>query len=133
MYDLRTLRLLRTLPGNRGYLTGVQSDARGTTLATLGGDRTVAIYDAATAVAIGDPITIPDDEVNAIAFRPDGRELAIGGSQRTGMQIWDLNPQHWIDAACRVAGRNLTRAEWQTNIGSLLDYRSTCDQFPAGS
>ncbi len=83
MYDLTTLEPLRTLPGNRGYLQIVESDTTGTILASLGGDRTVAIHDVATAVTVGDAITIPDDEVNAIALRPDGRELAIGGSAAT--------------------------------------------------
>jgi hypothetical protein len=84
------------------------------------------MHDIATATAIGDAITIPDDEVNVIALRPDGLELAVGGSATRGMQIWDLDPDHWLDAACRLAGRDLTREEWDTNIGDLLGYRSTC-------
>ena len=48
-------------------------------------------------------------------------------------QIWDLDPAHWVSAACGVAGRNLTRDEWATHIGDLSPYRPTCPQFPSGS
>ena len=65
------------------------------------------------------------------ALRLDGLELAIGGSPDAGMQIWDLDPDHWIDAACCLAGRNLTREEWDTNIGILGEYRPTCDPSAA--
>lgn len=101
-------------------------------IAVDGGDRSVAIYDIASGVAVGDPIDIPDDQINAIALRPDGLELAVGGSRAVGPEVWDLDPRHWIDAACRVAGRNLTHAEWESNIGALRPYRLTCAQFPAG-
>jgi hypothetical protein len=33
-----------------------------------------------------------------------------------------LDPTSWIDAACRLAGRNLTAEEWATNIGDLAEY-----------
>ena len=46
------------------------------------------------------------------------------------MQICDLDPQHWVNAACRLAGRNLTREEWVTNIGALRHYRPTSREIP---
>ena len=100
-------------------------------MAARGGDGNVGLYDAATGVAIGDTIAIPDGEMESIALRPDGRELAIGGSPQVGMQICDLDPQHWVNAACRLAGRNLTREEWVTNIGALRHYRPTSHEFPS--
>ena len=45
-------------------------------------------------------------------------------------KIWDLDPEHWASAACRVAGRNLTREEWASNIGTLAPYRATCSDLP---
>jgi hypothetical protein len=35
-----------------------------------------------------------------------------------------------VDAACRIAGRNLTRDEWTELIGDLVPYHATCSQFP---
>ena len=39
----------------------------------------------------------------------------------------------WIDAACELAGRNLTHAEWDRYIGDLAPYRRTREQFPEGA
>jgi hypothetical protein len=46
------------------------------------------------------------------------------------MTVWDLDPQHWIAAACKVAGRNLTPQEWKTDIGDLAPYHRTCPDYP---
>jgi hypothetical protein len=64
----------------------------------------------------------------------DGKQLAVGGEPGTGqhaIEIWDLDPDHWVAAACKIAGRNLTRDEWASNIGDLAPYRATCPDFPA--
>src|SRR5947208_11554447 len=29
---------------------------------------------------------------------------------------WDLRPSSWVNAACRLVGRNLTRAEWHPHV-----------------
>ena len=129
VYDLATLAPVLTLPGSRGYLLDVQSDTKDSMIASLGGDRSVALTDVATGASIGSAIDIADGEVIAMALRPDGRELALGGSNDEGMQIWDLDPDHWVDAACHVAGRNLTRAEWDSNLRTLEHYRRTCSAF----
>lgn len=44
--------------------------------------------------------------------------------------MWDLDPEHWIAAACTPASRNLTQEEWDTYIGKLAPYHRTCPQFP---
>ena len=36
------------------------------------------------------------------------------------MLVWDLDPQHWLDAACLLAGRNLTPQEWDSAITTNL-------------
>ena len=63
----------------------------------------------------------------------DGRWLTVGGEPGLGdraSQIWDLDPEHWAEAACNVAGRNLTRQEWAATIGDLAPYRLTCPDLP---
>ena len=73
------------------------------------------------------PIRIPDDADNYMALDQSGTTLALGGGLgRAGIEIWDLDPLHRVDAACQVAGRNLTRAEWDANIGDLAEYAPTC-------
>ena len=29
------------------------------------------------------------------------------------IEFWDLDPRQWVEAACRFAGRNLTKEEWE--------------------
>jgi len=40
--------------------------------------------------------------------------------------VWDLRPSSHADAACRMAGRDLTRDEWMAYLSDLGPYRSTC-------
>jgi len=58
------------------------------------------------------------------ALRADGLQAAV--PTKDGVAIWDLDPDHWVAAACQMAGRNLTREEWGTYIGDLAEYRKTC-------
>jgi hypothetical protein len=60
-------------------------------------------------------------------LRHDGRAVAV--TVPTGVAIWDLDPDHLGDAACQLAGRNLTECEWNTYLGDLGPYRPTCPQF----
>ena len=76
--------------------------------------------------------TIPSYPVIGIAegwLRPDGRAVAVNA--RLGVAQWSLEPAGLARAACRLAGRNLTRAEWATYMGGE-SYRRTCPQYPAG-
>jgi hypothetical protein len=90
-------------------------------------DRTVRLVDVATRAQLGDGIRVPLAEIGA-SLRPDGRVLAVHST--FGVALWDLDPTSWEDAACRVAGRNLTREEWDRYVGELAPYRATC---PASS
>jgi hypothetical protein len=45
--------------------------------------------------------------------------------------LWDLEPAHWEQTACRLAGRNLTRAEWAQYLPGRA-YEVTCPQWPSG-
>jgi WD40 repeat protein len=127
-YDLATLTPIRTFGGSRGYVQRLFGSLDGTTIVTNGGDRSVTLFDVASGVRLGSPLAVADEVLNHIALSPDGKRLAVDSSE--GVQIWDLEPSHWTDAACRVAGRNLTREEWDTNIGALAPYRASCPDLP---
>jgi hypothetical protein len=43
---------------------------------------------------------------------------------------WDPRPDAWEAHACRVAGRNLTTAEW-TELFPDASYHTTCPDPPA--
>jgi len=93
----------------------------------------VAIVDTATGTQLGKSIVIADGEANWISLAPDGSTLAVGGGGADApVKIWSLDPATWVDAACRLAGRNLTHEEWDSYIGDLAPYAATCPEFPAG-
>ena len=91
-------------------------------LAARGNDNTVALYDVASQQRIGDPITIPQDAT--IDVNPAGTELSIAAPD--GIVIWSLDRATWIDAACRIADRNLTEAERDTYLSGLGGEAATC-------
>ena len=125
-YDLDTLEPIRTFGGSRGFIQEVYGTTDGSVVAVRGGDRFVSVYDVASGVQIGTPITIPDTQRVYTSLTLDGTQLAIGGGGGDSITIWDLEPGHWVEAACRLAGRNLTPDEWDSNIGDLARYRETC-------
>ena len=66
------------------------------------------LYDFSSRLPIGE--AFPGDGYPVL--RPDGRQLVT--SRSNGLMFWDLDPDHWEQAACVLAGRNLTRDEWNT-------------------
>ena len=128
-YDLDTLEPIRTFGGAPGFIQELYGTADGSTI-VLRGDRSVSLYDVARGVRLGLPISTPaDDDISAVTMSADGSVMAMSGGIENGYQIWDLELEHWVEAACRIAGRNLTRQEWNTNIGDLAEFNTTCPEF----
>lgn len=86
---------------------------------------TVSVYDVATWTRIGDPIPSHSPFIFPGHLRPDGAVVIV--TVRDGIQAWDIDPDHLAQAACLMAGRNLTETEWETYLSSMGDYRETCD------
>ena len=113
LLDARTGRQLgRPLSGPLG-LSPLSFDQSATLLATAGSSSgEVQLWDVAAhrQIAAFAPPTVED--YGYPIFSPDGRHLTIlySGPQS---YIWDIDPAGWKSRACTVAGRNLTRAEWE--------------------
>jgi WD40 repeat protein len=126
-YDLETLEPIAVLPGSRGAVNSVQLSNDGSTLLATSLDGTLSLYDLQSGTRLGDPIQHAAPNIYPGWLRHDGGELAV--TDTTGVAIWDLDPEHLRDAACTLAGRNLTRTEWDTYLADLGEFRPTCPEF----
>ena len=128
--DPVTMEPRAALPGSVGQVEFLTFSGDGSRLLATGGNRVAQIFDSETWTRIG---AVPAESPDTVAegfLRPDGRALLANG--RLGVIEWDLDPEVMSDAACEVAGRNLTSAEWATYMGDE-PYRRSCPQFPAGT
>ena len=122
-YDAATFERIGTLPGVAGGLDAAIPSADGRSLAVFM-DGTVSLYDLprasgwATRCRWG-VLAFP------VALRSDGAELAV--NVNAGIAVWDLDPAAQADAACAIAGRDLTKEEWNSYLSDFGEYRKTCD------
>jgi WD40 repeat protein len=122
------------LSGHSGDIVGVRFSPDGRLLAVAEEGGRAVLWDVEGQQRIGELVghVRPGElsGLNDLAFLPDGRALVTVGSDGTVVR-WDLDPGHWAERACSVAGRNLTRSEW----GQFLEdrpYRRSCPEWEAG-
>jgi WD40 repeat protein len=83
----------------------------GRTLATGSYDGTLRLFDIAAQQPLGVPLRTVTAKVTEPEFTPDGAILF--GVTNVGKAFrWDVRPSAWARRACAVAGRRLTRTEW---------------------
>jgi WD40 repeat protein/DNA-binding SARP family transcriptional activator len=93
------------------YVVAVRFDPRGRMLATAATDGTVRLWDLASYRQLG--VALPGGEQwSVLAFGPDGSDLVAFYGDGTGL-VWDVDPDHWKQRACTIAGGPLTRDEWE--------------------
>ena len=63
------------------------------------------------------------------SFAIDGTTLLVQSDDH--VSVWNYDRTTWPDIACTLAGRNLTRAEWDEWGPRTIEYRATCPEFPA--
>jgi WD40 repeat protein len=117
------------LTGHTDVVDGVAFSPDGKTLATVGADHVLRLWDVATRRPLGGPLDGHTGWVSTVAFSPDGRQLATAGEDRT-IRLWD--PILWSDDAralttrvCGAIRRSLTRAQWRQFLPDR-PYHQTC-------
>ena len=136
-----TLRFFDTQSGDErrslsvGQTFGV-TYARGgsifvTTGVLAGSQGGAQLWDAATYTPIGEPLQVNGDIATFDDASADGTRV-MAGTPHGRITIWDLDSSHWEAAACAIAGRNLSRAEWKDYLPDER-YRSTCSQWAPGT
>jgi WD40 repeat protein len=115
--DIRTGTVTRSL-GRGDQLTVtpfVAFSPDGERVVTSAGNGAVTLYDADT-VQVVDEVTTGKDVFTYAQFRPGTQDVAIA-DQDGQAALWDTSEAHAVDFACRIAGRDLTSAEWRTYLG----------------
>jgi len=128
IYDLRTGRQVWAFQGHHGRVTGLSFSPDGRMLAsTSPDDHTLRLWDLKAGVPFGNPIATGISEPAPLGWTPDGRQLVAPTT--AGAAVFNMNESTWQPAACAVAGRNMTRAEWERYLPGTT-YRATCPGFP---
>lgn len=115
---------LRRFPSNHVWEMTYTAD--GSQIITTG-NGAVDLWEARTLQLLGSLSAGSPDDV-AIA-RPLGDEHTLVVAQPRGkVLMWDTRPQHVIDVACRLAGRNLDQDEWALYLKDR-EYEPACPEL----
>jgi len=112
--------------GHNKEITAMTFSPDGTHLATASFDETARIWDASKGTEAARFATA--GAVNAVAFSPDGRILAVG-TEAGDAAVYYWKPTDLVAQACARLTRNLSKPEWQQFLGEV-DYRATCNDLP---
>jgi WD40 repeat protein len=114
---------------NACWIESLEFSPDGRTLLTSGCDGSARLYDASSRQEIGSPLQGPGNESNSAVFSPDGRRVFVAYRGGLGF-VWNVTLGAWREHACTVAGRNLTRAEWERYLPER-PYELVCSGLPA--
>jgi WD40 repeat protein/DNA-binding SARP family transcriptional activator/energy-coupling factor transporter ATP-binding protein EcfA2 len=95
----------------------------GSRILTSGTDASAALWDAETGQLIARVVTPPLFSVSQ--FLADGRSVLVADEYAGAVYRWDTRPDYAVEFACRLAGRDLTKAEWAEQFGNRT-FQETC-------
>ncbi|HEY0695765.1 MAG TPA: WD40 repeat domain-containing protein, partial [Kribbella sp.] len=108
---------------HQGWTNGLAYSADSSLLVSSGFDGTVSLFDGNTAALLGS-VRTPNHQLVSADFGTDGHTVVMA-TYDDGIYLWDTRLEHAIETACRMAGRDLTAAEWTQSFGDR-PYQTTC-------
>ena len=121
--------LSRVELGPRSSPTGADWSPDGSMLVVSNYDGSVRLVDVAAGTLVGSPLQL--DSSLAVAWFVDDDHIAVWNTAMSEVSIVPVGVAAWTEAACAIAGRNLTVAEWEFHLPGR-PYKSTCPQWPPG-
>jgi WD40 repeat protein len=116
LYDTHTWRPHgRPLAAHTGRVDTVSVSLDGHTLATTSNDGSTRLWDLPSGRPIGTALPGLAQHDTAAAFIDSGGRLVTLADNGHGY-LWDVRPQSWARRVCEIAGRTLTRAEWNNAL-----------------
>ena len=97
--------------GHATTVWGTAYSDDGSRIVTTGEDGSVVLWDGVTGELLGS-VLLPEKVVSTAAFGADDSTVVIA-SDYDGLYYWDTRTETAIEFACRLAGRDLTQAEWR--------------------
>ena len=122
-WDAATGRQSAPLRTEVGFVASVTFSPDGSEVMTTGGDGTLRLWDLASHKLVGGPL--PGSNTTGWGtYFPDGRHVISVFGSGVGV-VWDVDPADWERAACAIANRELTPAEWHDFVPER-GYRRVC-------
>jgi WD40 repeat protein len=97
--------------GHNGYDVALSFSPDGSVLASSGTDSKIFLYDVASGNLLGGAFGPDRNSWLYAEYRADRKEL-VGYFDDGSMVRWDLDPKSQIRTACKIAGRDMTKREW---------------------
>jgi WD40 repeat protein/DNA-binding SARP family transcriptional activator len=125
LYDTHTwMPRASPLVAHTGAVVTVSFSPDGRTLATTSHDGTTRLWEIPSGRPIGTALPGPAQHYVAAAFVDGGTHLVTLDDNGHG-NLWDVQPRSWARRACQIAGRTLTRTEWNAAL-SERTYAPAC-------
>lgn len=106
-----------------GSVNSLSFDPSGTRLTTTNGNGSIRLWSLPSGEPIGAPLSVPGTDGWGTFF-PNGKQIVAVFGTGAGV-VWNVDPARWSAEACRIADRNLTRAEWRAYLPNR-PYAKTC-------
>jgi WD40 repeat protein len=87
-------------------------------------DYSLRLWDAASGLPIGRPLTGHSSDVESVAFSRDGMRVVSASADHT-LRTWDVLGA-WADALCGKLSRNPTASEWREWVSPAIGYVCPC-------
>jgi WD40 repeat protein len=119
-WNWRTGRELPAVAGAPGRMWAVAFDPSGTTFAAAGDDGTLRLWDMRRRRPLGPPLEGHVGPAQALAFSPDGHELASAGTTDSAVRVWSARHELPLASVRADAGPGRGTATALSRDGHVL-------------